>query len=314
MPSIQEQAQWLRMLWGGFWSSRIIITANNLQIFDHLTEPKPAPVLAALIKSDPRATEVLLDALVALQLLKKRQNQFVNAPLSAKFLVSGTPHYQGDILKHADNLWNSWSQLDNVVKTGKPASKIAFDHHAFIMGMHNIAGLVVCRSCSGNSVWLLSLVPAGKYSGFICWSRFGNFGWLMSPCSAGNYSRPDPLRRSIFPGSSRRRFLFRGVFPHRSPPSSCPPCGGAAVVRARASNHPWGKTCGSVVLSGSRGSCGPAIPRMNAAASVGFHLHNDGGLKSAPKRNQSQNYYQYCLIKITVYQLHLEFLVQVYYK
>ncbi|MGB4599573.1 MAG: methyltransferase [Trichlorobacter sp.] len=142
MPSAQEQAQWLRMLWGGFWSSRIIITANNLQIFDHLTEPKDAPALAELIKSDPRATEVLLHALVALQLLKKHQGRFRNASLSTRFLVSGTPHYQGDILKHADNLWNSWSQLDNVVKTGKPASKTTFDHHAFIMGMHNIAHLV----------------------------------------------------------------------------------------------------------------------------------------------------------------------------
>ena len=142
MPTAREQAQWLRMLWGGFWSSRIIITANNLRIFDNLTEPKEALQLATLIKADPRATEMLLNALVALQLLKKHRNQFSNAPLSARFLVSGTPHYQGDILRHADNLWQNWSQLDSVVKTGKPASKIAFDHHAFIMGMHNIAHLI----------------------------------------------------------------------------------------------------------------------------------------------------------------------------
>jgi len=132
----------LRMLWGGFWSSRIIITANNLGIFDQLTEPKTALEVACAITADPRATEVLLNALTALKLVKKQGKLYINGPLSARFLVSGSPHYQGDILRHADNLWQSWSQLDTVVRTGKPASKVAFDHRAFIMGMHNIAGLI----------------------------------------------------------------------------------------------------------------------------------------------------------------------------
>lgn len=141
MPSDREQAQWVRMLWGGFWSSRIIISANNYQLFDLLTEPRDAVSVAKAAKIDPRATEVLLNALTALQLVKKRHGLYCNAPLSAKFLVRGMPHYQGDILKHADNLWNSWSQLDTVLKTGKPA-KGKFDHQAFIMGMHNIAALI----------------------------------------------------------------------------------------------------------------------------------------------------------------------------
>lgn len=155
MPTTREQAQWLRMLWGGFWSSRIIITANNLHIFDQLTEPKTAPEVARAITADQRATEVLLNALAALRLVKKQGDHYCNAPLSARFLVSGTPHYQGDILRHADNLWQSWSQLDSVVKTGKPASKVAFDHRAFIMGMHNIADLIapeVVRSISMQGV------------------------------------------------------------------------------------------------------------------------------------------------------------------
>lgn len=141
MPTVQEQAQWLRMLWGGFWSSRIIITANNLGLFDLMTEAKSAAAIAAEAACDPRATQQLLNALTALQLVKKQQGLYRNAPLSAKFLVRGTPHYQGDILRHADNLWNSWSQLDQVVKSGQPA-RASFNHQAFIMGMQNIAGLI----------------------------------------------------------------------------------------------------------------------------------------------------------------------------
>lgn len=142
MPTTREQAQWLRMLWGGFWSSRIIITANNLGIFDNLREPTTSHDLARVISTDPRATEVLLNALTALRLVRKQGGRYRNASLSAKFLVSGMPHYQGDILKHADNLWQSWSHLDTVVKTGKPAPKSNFDHQAFIRGMHNIAELI----------------------------------------------------------------------------------------------------------------------------------------------------------------------------
>lgn len=142
MPNIHRQAAGVRMLWGGFWSSRIIITANNLRVFDQLTDPAEATAVAKAIKADPRATEVLLDALTALRLVKKQQGRYLNTLVSSRFLVSGTPHYQGDILKHADNLWQSWSQLDTVVKTGKPADKVVFDHRSFIMGMHNIAHLI----------------------------------------------------------------------------------------------------------------------------------------------------------------------------
>lgn len=72
MPKEHHEAVGLRMLWGGFWSSRIIISANNLGIFDQLTEPRDACAVARAIKADPRATEVLLDALTALRTGKKR--------------------------------------------------------------------------------------------------------------------------------------------------------------------------------------------------------------------------------------------------
>lgn len=142
MSKLYREAQWLRMMWGGFWSSRIIITANNLGIFDQLIEPADAQAVATAIKADPRAVEVLLNALTALRLVRKKGDRYCNASLSACFLVSGTPHYQGDILKHADNLWQGWSQLDTVVITGRPAAKATFDHQSFIMGMHNIAALI----------------------------------------------------------------------------------------------------------------------------------------------------------------------------
>lgn len=139
--TMKDQAVGLRLMWGGFWSSRIIITANNFRIFDQLTKPVDANHVAMAVGCDPRATEVLLNALAALRLIKKSRQLYSNLPIASRFLVTGSKYYQGDILKHADNLWNSWSQLDMVLKTGKAASS-KFDHNAFIMGMHNIAQFV----------------------------------------------------------------------------------------------------------------------------------------------------------------------------
>ncbi len=136
--NIGEEAKELRKMWGGFWSARVILTANNLRVFDHLKTPKSASDISGLIETDSRAIEILLDSLTSLGLLKKSKNTYRNSPMAKRLLVSGTPYYQGDILRHADNLWTNWSNLDEIIKTGQPSRK-SFEADAFIRGMHNIA-------------------------------------------------------------------------------------------------------------------------------------------------------------------------------
>lgn len=140
--SVLEEAGELRRLWGGFWASRVLLTANNYRIFDYLIKPQSANAIAKKLKTNLRATEILLDAITGIGLLKKNRGKYSNAPIAAKFLVRGGAYYQGDILRHANSLWQNWSELDKTIKTGKPIRK-AHDHEAFIMGMHNIASLKV---------------------------------------------------------------------------------------------------------------------------------------------------------------------------
>ncbi|MFZ5996515.1 MAG: methyltransferase [Nitrospirota bacterium] len=135
---IQEEAKELRKFWGGFWAPRVILTANNYRVFDHLGTPKTADQVAKAIKADKRATGIMLDALVGLGLLKKTAKTYKNTPLATRFLVKDSPYYQGDIIRHADALWQKWSDLDAIVKTGKPSAR-GRDHTSFIKGMHNIA-------------------------------------------------------------------------------------------------------------------------------------------------------------------------------
>lgn len=137
---VPDQVKELRKIWGGFRPARVLITANNYRVFDHLLHPRSARAVSENLNTDLRGTEILLDALVAIGLLVKQKNRYRNTAAASQFLVSGKPYYQGDIIRHADALWKNWSGLDEVLRTGKPCHRVR-DRRAFILGMHNIASL-----------------------------------------------------------------------------------------------------------------------------------------------------------------------------
>ncbi len=137
--STLQQLQAFMRLAGGFRASRVIMTANNFAVFEHLQKPITATEVARIVGIDPRATEILFDALSALGLLRKTGNKYRNADPAKQFLVKGGPFYQGDMLRHSDTLWKSWSGLDEVVRSGLPNRTGGRDHDSFIRAMHNNA-------------------------------------------------------------------------------------------------------------------------------------------------------------------------------
>jgi ubiquinone/menaquinone biosynthesis C-methylase UbiE len=138
---VPEDLTSLRRLYLGFVSSRVVLTANSLGVFDHLKKPVTAANAAKKIKTDARATGILLDALAGIGLVRKgRDGKYLNAPVSDRYLVRGGRLYQGDIIRHASTMWQNFSALDEVVKNGKPARR-ASDHESFILGMHNLTVL-----------------------------------------------------------------------------------------------------------------------------------------------------------------------------
>ncbi|NWF51882.1 MAG: methyltransferase domain-containing protein [Nitrospirae bacterium] len=140
MSNIREEAKKLREMWGGFRASRVLITANNYRVYDLLKDYQTARSVSEKLKIDLRATEILLDALTSLGLLKKSGDKYKNLPISNHLLTKESPYYQGDMIRHADYLWRNWSELDEVIKTGNPVQR-ARDYETFIRGMHNLATL-----------------------------------------------------------------------------------------------------------------------------------------------------------------------------
>ena len=138
---IAKQAQEFSRITGGFRASRVVMTANNLGVFDHVGKGVAAPELVKVLNTDPRATEILLDALAALGLLRKSRGIYRLTATAKQFLLPESPWYQGDMLRHLDTLWKNWSGLDEVVRTGMPNRSGGRHHDVFIRAMHNNAVL-----------------------------------------------------------------------------------------------------------------------------------------------------------------------------
>ena len=106
----------------GFMASRIILTAVELDLFGVLGEAAlNGEELARALSANPRAVEILANALVALDLLTKEEGRFHNSPTSLKYLSSQSVRFRGGGLHHMANLWRSWDRLTEVVKKGGPS-------------------------------------------------------------------------------------------------------------------------------------------------------------------------------------------------
>ena len=106
-----------------FQQSRIVLTACELDLFNALgNDSKTASQVSSDIQTNENATERLLDALVALNLIEKNGNLYSNNDVSLQYLVKGSANYFSNIL-HLNHLWNNWSKLTEVVKTGEPVAR-----------------------------------------------------------------------------------------------------------------------------------------------------------------------------------------------
>jgi predicted transcriptional regulator/predicted O-methyltransferase YrrM len=127
----------------GFMKSRVIITAAELDFFTRLDEkPATAVELAKTMGLDLRATNRILDSLVALGLLEKQNNRYKNTEKGV-FLSSHHPETVLPIVLHMSRLWDGWSHLTDAVRKGnkrkqQQAEIDGTNREAFIGAMHAI--------------------------------------------------------------------------------------------------------------------------------------------------------------------------------
>ncbi len=129
-----------------FMESRILLTAAELNLFTLLDEePSTAEGLAGRLHADLRGLTILLDALAAMDLIiKQEDNTYLVTVDAAAFLSDKSPRSVLPMVLHAVHLWESWSGLTDKVRpaqatgTDPSAARNAGELQAFIGAMHVI--------------------------------------------------------------------------------------------------------------------------------------------------------------------------------
>jgi (2Fe-2S) ferredoxin/SAM-dependent methyltransferase len=107
----------------GYQESRVLLSAVELDVFSAVGAGASAAEVAKRCGTDRRATELLLKALVALNVLRLTGERYQNAPVAARFLAAGSPDDARAALRHHLSRWATWSGLTEVVKAGRPAPR-----------------------------------------------------------------------------------------------------------------------------------------------------------------------------------------------
>jgi len=110
---------------GDFANSQILDAALEFDFFTLVHKGfHTAEEVAREARTDPRATRIVLDSLLALALVEKRDGRYTLAPISEAFLVRGKTSYVGDFRHVALSLWNGMAHLKETLKTGKPLGRM----------------------------------------------------------------------------------------------------------------------------------------------------------------------------------------------
>lgn len=139
-----------------FQESRALLTAVELDVFTAVGTGARAGEVAAKCGCDPRATEMLLNALASIGALEKHAGVFHNTGETARHLVAGSPDDSRLALMHTVRLWDRWSTLTECVRRGgrvAPPDSDARWTEAFIAAMH--------RRAAGNADQIVREVGAG---------------------------------------------------------------------------------------------------------------------------------------------------------
>ena len=105
---------------GYYWETKILLTAVKLDVFSALDGRgrTAIEVAAGKVRADVRALELLLNALVAIRLLTKTGDVYINTPVATTHLVKHSPQYVGHMLLLHDAEWSNWGKLEEAETTG----------------------------------------------------------------------------------------------------------------------------------------------------------------------------------------------------
>ncbi len=112
-----------------YWETKILLTAVKLDLFSALSDRAfTTDDLATHRHLNVRALTVLMNALVAMRVLRKEEARYSNTGVGQKYLVKSSPEYVGHLLLLHDAEWAHWTGLEETVRTGRsPVTQHVFE-------------------------------------------------------------------------------------------------------------------------------------------------------------------------------------------
>jgi hypothetical protein len=158
-----------------FWSSRLIMTAVERGVFTLLAQgPMSARSLTELLGWHPRAAATALDALVAAGLLRRdKAGRYANTVRASTFLDRERSTYIGGLMElSSTRLYDLWSGLDDLLRTGVPAAVEEHGENEFFDVLYRdpVALKTFLSGMTGISTGEVTLL-ASRFP----WKRFATF-------------------------------------------------------------------------------------------------------------------------------------------
>ncbi|OHD62914.1 MAG: hypothetical protein A2176_02895 [Spirochaetes bacterium RBG_13_51_14] len=129
-----------------FVESRIFLTAAELDIFNLLIKnPMSSREIADTLKVTMRGITILLDALVPMGLLEKKDKMYYCPSDVASLLSKDSPTSLMPMIMHTVGGWKRWSDLTEIVRYGSEKTRPSLfdgnksEQETFIGAMHTIA-------------------------------------------------------------------------------------------------------------------------------------------------------------------------------
>lgn len=136
---------------GSYWRTCTLHTSVKLDIFTIIgSQSMTSLQIAKQLNAPEKGVTVLLNALSAMGLLKKKSNSYTNSEAGSAFLSKDSPHYIGFMIMHHHHLVESWFKMDKAIMEGTPVrERTSFSdeqrRESFLMGMFNIAMAIAPR-------------------------------------------------------------------------------------------------------------------------------------------------------------------------
>jgi predicted O-methyltransferase YrrM len=107
----------LEMLYA-YQSAAILMGSSELGVYDALAQgPLTSEELALRLRTSLRSTELLVNACVAVGLVRKCDARYENSPLASAFLVRGSPRYLGRVVAKEREFYAPWGNLAAAVRS-----------------------------------------------------------------------------------------------------------------------------------------------------------------------------------------------------